>query len=277
MNIGKYLELYSRDLQLKNYAKNTIENYVSQVSFFLHHFEKVATKPSEISEDKIKGWLKEAKSVNGRKHRISAVKLFYTLTGKQPLKFKHIEYPRSEKKLPIPLSQAEVQAMFTACENTKHKLILAILYSCGLRVSELINLKWCDIDRPRMVIHILSAKGHKDRQVMLAPDILPLLEKYWREYKTKVYILAGQFGDQYSAKSVGEVMKQLGTKAKISKRVYTHLMRHNCFTHMVENGTDINLIQKLAGHSNVKTTAIYTHIGVNLISKIQSPLSGIKL
>jgi site-specific recombinase XerD len=92
MNIGKYLELYSRDLEIKNYSKNTIENYVSQVSCFLHHFEKVATKPSEISESKIKDWLLEAKSINGRKHHISAVKLFYTLTGKQPLKFKYIEY-----------------------------------------------------------------------------------------------------------------------------------------------------------------------------------------
>lgn len=273
MNIGKYLELYSGDLRLKNYAENTIENYVSQVNCFLHYFEKVATKPSEISETKIKAWLLEAKSINGRKHRISAVKLFYSLTGKQPLKFKYIEYPRADKKLPVPLSVEEVQRMFAVCDNTKHRAILALLYSCGLRVSELINLKWADVDRARMVIHILEAKGGKDRQVMLASNLLPLLEKYYFEYKPKQFVFNGQFGLQYSAKSVGEVVKQMATKAKINKRVYTHLMRHNCFTHMVENGTDINLIQRLAGHSNVKTTNVYLHISNAHISKIESPLS----
>ncbi|WP_395076329.1 tyrosine-type recombinase/integrase [Flavobacterium sp.] len=277
MNIGKYVEIYSKDLELKNYSKNTIENYKSQVYSFLKYFENVATKPSEISEAKIKTWLLEAKTINTRKHRISAVKLFYKYTGKQPLKFKHIEYPKSDKKLPVVLSQEEVQKMFVVCENLKHKVILALLYSCGLRVSELINLKWINIDRSRMIINIVAGKGNKDRQVMLDSSLIPLLSKYYREYKTVEYILAGQFSEQYSSRSVGQVMKQLALKANLNKRVYTHLMRHNCFTHMVENGTDINLIQRLAGHSNVKTTLMYTHISHNLISKIQSPISQIKI
>lgn len=277
MNIGKYIQLYSEDLKLKNYAKSSIENYCSQVALFLSEHEKVATKPSEISERMVKEWLLKAKTVNSRKHRISAVKLFYQLTGKQPLKFKYIEYPRAEKKLPVVLSQGEVQRMFDVCENLKHKVILALLYSCGLRVSELINLKWANIDRSRMIINILQAKGGKDRQVMLAPELLPLLEKYYYEYKSVEYILNGQSSVQYSDRSVGEVMKQLAAKAGINKRVYTHLIRHNCFTHMVENGTDINLIQRLAGHSSVKTTNIYLHTSHNLISRIQSPLGKINL
>ncbi len=277
MNIGKYVELYSEDLRLKNYAKSTIENYCSQVSLFLADHVKVATKPSEISERMVKEWLLKAKTVNSRKHRISAVKLFYQLTGKQPLKLKHIEYPRAEKKLPVVLSQGEVQRMFDVCENLKHKVILSLLYSCGLRVSELINLRWKDIDRERMIINIIQAKGGKDRQVMLAGELIPLLEKYYWEYKSVKYVLNGQIKEKYSDRSVGEVMKQLARKAGINKRVYTHLMRHNCFTHMVENGIDINLIQRLAGHANVKTTSIYTHISHTLISRIQSPLSGIKL
>lgn len=277
MNIGNYIKLYSEDLELKNYAKSSIENYCSQVALFLSDHEKVATKPSEINERQIKEWLLKAKTINSRKHRLCAVKLFYKLTGKQPLKFKHIEYPKSDKKLPIVLSQDEVQKMFIVCENLKHKTILALLYSCGLRVSELINLKWSHIDRSRMIINIIQAKGNKDRQVMLSPELLPLLEKYYREYKSIEYVFNGQNTTQYSERSVGEVIKQLAKKAGINKRVYTHLMRHNCFTHMVENGTDINLIQKLAGHSSVKTTAIYCHLSHNLISKIQSPLSNIKL
>lgn len=278
MNIGKYLHLYSEDLRLKNYAQSSIENYCSQVALFLSDHEKVATKPSEISERQIKEWLLKAKTINSRKHRISAVKLFYRLTGKQPLKFKYIEYPRSEKKLPIVLSVDEIQKMFSVCENLKHKVILSLLYSCGLRVSELINLKWENIDRQRMIINIIGAKGNKDRQVMLSIQLIPLLEKYFNEYKSKIYVLNGWKHElQYTQQSVLQVVKQLADKAGINKRVYTHLMRHCSFTHMVENGTDINLIQKLAGHSSVKTTAIYTHISHNVISKIQSPLNQILL
>lgn len=277
MNIGKYITLYSEDLKLKNYSDNTIKNYASQVELFLKHFESVATKPSEISERQIKTWLLEAKTINSRKHRISAVKLFYSLTGKQPLKFKYIEYPRSEKKLPIVLAVDEIQRMFNVCENLKHKTILALIYSCGLRVSELINLKWEHIDRNRMIINIIAAKGNKDRQVALPASLIQILEKYFFEYKTKPYILGGQFTNQYSETSVNQVMKQLAAKAGISKRVYTHLIRHCTFTHMVEQGTDINLIQRIAGHNNVKTTMMYCHISDNLISKIQSPINAIRI
>lgn len=277
MNIGKYVQLYSEDLQIKGYAKTTIENYCSQVALFLSDHNSVATKPSEISERQIKTWLLKANTINSRKHRLSAVKLFYKLTGKQPLKFKHIEYPKSEKKLPIVLSVSEVQKMFNVCENLKHRVILAILYSCGLRVSELINLKWQHIDRSRMIINILAAKGNKDRQVTLSPVLIPLLEKYYHEYKPVEYVLNGINTPQYSDRSVGEVVKQLAEKAGINKRVYTHLMRHCAFTHMVENGVDIKLIQKLAGHSSSKTTDIYTHISHNIISRINTPLNSIQL
>src|SRR5690606_7525533 len=118
-------------------------------------------------------------------------------------------------------------------------------------------LQWSNIDRSRMIINVLNGKGKKDRQVMLPEIIIPLLEKYWNHYKTKTYILGGQFSDKYSSTSVNQVIKQLAEKAGIKKRVWTHQMRHNCFTHMVENGTDINLIQKLAGHNSVKTTMMY--------------------
>lgn len=277
MNIEKYVELYSKDLQLKNYANNTIENYVCQVEMFLKYFEPVANKPSEISERQIKEWLLMAKTINSRKHKLSAIKLFYSLTGKQPMKMKYIEYPRSEKKLPVVLSQEEVQRMFDVCDNIKHKVILSLLYACGLRVSELINLKWQHIDRSRMIINIIAAKGKKDRQVMLPAAIIPLLEKYYRVYKPKEYVLNGQFQLKYSAGSVNEIVKSLAAKAGINKRVYTHLMRHNCFTHMVENGIDINLIQRIAGHASVKTTAIYTHISHNIISKIESPIGYMRI
>ena len=279
MNIPIWLDRYCTDSKLKYPSIKTQENYQSSVKSFLYRF-KDAKEPSRISTQEIKEWLCYFETINTRNHKLCAIKSFYEITVGMPLKLDKIPFSKKDKKLPIVLSVDEVQSMFKACVNTKHKVILALLYSCGLRVSELINLKWSNIDRSRMIINILQAKGNKDRQVMLTPELIPLLEKYYLEYKPKEYILNGQFPDkqlQYSDRSVGEVVKQLASKAGINKRVYTHLMRHNCFTHMVENGIDINLVQKLAGHSSVKTTNIYLHISHNHISKIQSPLSNIKL
>jgi site-specific recombinase XerD len=276
MDIRKWHDKYSIDIRLVYNSEATKSNYKSQVLSFLNHF-KDEVEPKSISNEKIKIWLLQAQTINTRKHRLCALNSFYKITVGMPSKIAVIPFPKSEKKLPIVLSQDEVQGMFTACENLKHKVILSLLYSCGMRVSELINLKWSHIDRSRMIINIISGKGNKDRQVMLDDSIIPFLEKYWMTYKTKTYVLSGQFSEQYSATSVGQVIKQLGKKAGIKKRVWTHQMRHNCFTHMVENGTDINLIQKLAGHNNVKTTLMYTHISDSLISKIKSPLSNISI
>jgi len=279
MDCRKWVDKYSIDCKLKYNSEATRSNYISCVGIFLNHFNKYR-EPKEIPTVEIKEWLLLAKTINTRKHRLCSVKSFYELTVGMPNKIDKIPYPKSEKKLPIVLSVEEIQKMFSVCSNTKHKVILALLYSCGLRVSELINLKWSNIDRSRMIINIIKAKGNKDRQVMLSSDLLPLLEKYYNEYKPKEYVLNGQFPEkqlQYSERSVGEVVKQLAEKAGINKRVYTHLMRHCSFTHMVEAGCDINLVQKIAGHSNVKTTSIYLHISHNHISKIQSPLSAIKM
>lgn len=276
MDVRKWYDKYSIDIRLVYNSEATQANYKSQVWRFLNYFME-EVEPKAIANEKIKLWLLEAQTINSRKHRLCAINSFYKLTVGMPAKIQKIPYPKKEHKLPIVLSQAEVQRMFSVCENIKHKVILALLYSCGLRVSELIDLKWEHLDRSRMVINILAAKGKKDRQVMLDASLVPLLESYWYAYKPNTYILNGQKALQYTQRSVLEVVKQLAAKAGINKRVYTHLMRHNCFTHMVENGIDINLIQKLAGHSNVKTTSIYTHISHNIISKINSPLAGIAL
>jgi site-specific recombinase XerD len=277
MQIPKHIEMFRKDLMLKNYAQSSIDNYVSQVRCFLNHFDGAFTEPSKVNESAIKDWLLEANSINGRKHRISALKLFYSLTIKQPMKFKYIEYPRGEKKLPIVLSQDEIQRMFDVCENKKHKVILALLYSAGLRVSELINLKWKHLDRDRRIINIVAAKCRKDRQVMLAESLIPLLDSYWREYRSVEYVLNGQFGLQYSERSVGQVVKQLAKRAGIRKPVWTHLIRHCSFTHMVEGGVEIGLVQRLAGHNSPKTTAIYLHTSDRVVSRINSPLSAITL
>lgn len=277
MNIRKWMDDYSRDIELVYNSDDTKKNYKSQVRCFLSHF-KNEIEPKSIPNGKIKDWILEAQTINTRKHRLCAINSFYKNTVGMPSKIQKIPYPKSEKKLPQVLSSDEVQKMFDACQNLKHKVILSLLYSCGLRVSELINLKWSHIDRSRMIINIIQAKGKKDRQVMLPKILIPLLKKYWSIYRSKEYILNGWKDEQqYTERSVGQVIKQLAQKAGIKKKVWTHLIRHCTFTHMVENGTDINLIQRLAGHKSVTTTAIYTHISHNLISKIQSPINNINL
>ena len=277
MNIGNYQRQLSDWMTYKRYSIESIKNYVSCIGKFLAYFENEATKPSEISAEKIKQFLTDFSQPNTHKAYLSAIKLFYDKIGNQPNKLDKVEYPKQSKKLPIVLSQDEIQRMFNVCFNLKHKVILTLIYSCGLRVSELINLKWSHIDRSRMIINIIQAKGKKDRQIALPAAIIPLLVKYYRQYKSKVYVLNGHYLPQYSERSTGMVIKQLAQKAGINKRVYTHLIRHCTFTHMVESGTDINLIQKIAGHSNVKTTMIYCHLSDNLISKIKSPIDNIVL
>lgn len=277
MNIPKYLELFRNEITRLGYRKNTIDNYVGCIDVFLRYFDGKQTEPAKVNEQQIKDYLATYTQHNTQRSNHSAIKCFYKYTIKQPNKFKYIEYCKKSQKLPIVLSQQEIQRMFDVCQNLKHKVILSLLYSCGLRVSELINLKWEHIDRSRMIINIINAKGGKDRAVMLDEALVPTLINYYRAYLSQVYVLNGQKLPQYSDRSVLEVVKQLAKAAGISKRTYTHLIRHCNATHLLEAGTDINLIQKLLGHSNVKTTMIYTHISHNHISKIQSPLSAIKM
>ena len=275
MDCRKWIERYSIDCRLKYSSLATQKNYISCVTTFLYHFRN-EREPKEIPTQLIKEWLLKF-GINTRNHKLCAIKSFYEITVNMPVKIDRIPYAKKSKSLPIVLSVDEIQKMFSVCDNLKHKVILGLLYSCGLRVSELINLKWQHIDRSRMVINIIAAKGDKDRQVGLPENIIPLLEKYYLEYKCKPYVLEGQFKEQYSSRSVLQVVKHLAEKAGLNKKVWTHLIRHCYGTHQVESGVDINLIQKILGHSNVKTTNIYLHTSHNLISKIQSPINQIRL
>lgn len=276
MNIPKYIEEFRKELTRKNFSKNTIDKYCSCVNLFLNNFDNTESEPKKINEQQIKQYLGTFTTPNTQRAMHSAIKCFYKYFLNQPNKFRYIEYCRKDKKLPIVLSVDEIQRMFNVCENKKHKAILALLYSCSFRVSELLNLKWSHIDRSRMVINVIQAKGKKDRQVALTSHLISILEEYYREYKSKEYVFNGQGSLQYSEKSVNSVLKQLAEKAKIKKHIHAHLIRHTSATHMLEMGTDINLIQRLLGHSSVKTTSIYTHISHNLISRIPSPLSCIQ-
>lgn len=259
--------MYSDDLRFANYAENTVKNYAAQVELFLKYFNNQATKPSEISEKKIKEWLMLSKTTNSMKHRISAVKLFYELTGKQPLKFRYIKYPRSERHLPKVIDADFLRQKIETIHNLKHKAIIMLAFSVGLRVSEVVNLKIADIDSARMLVHINQAKGRKDRVVPLSANVLEVLRMYFKKDRPKEYLFNGQFDLQYSATSCNQIVKKY-----LGKKYHFHLLRHSSFTSMLEAGTDIRIIQKIAGHRNCKTTEIYTHVSNRMLSNVALPV-----
>ena len=176
-----------------------------------------------------------------------------------------------KKKLPNILSKKEIQLLFNSTYNLKHLTILAVIYSCGLRVSELINIKINDIDNNRMVIHIRKGKGNKDRQVQLTNQVLELLRKYYKKFLPVKYLITGQNGGKYSTTSVQKIIKNSALKAGIYKKVTPHTLRHSFATHLLENGTDIRFIQTILGHSDIKTTQIYTHVSNAHLKNIQNP------
>ena len=267
MNISKYVEMYRNDLRLKNYSDNTIKNYSCQVEVFLKHFDTQFTEPSKINEQSIKNWLLQFKTRNAMCHAISALKLFYTKTIKQPLKFKYIEYPRSEKKLPQIIEKDYLLEQIAKIQNKKHKAIISLAYSTGMRVSEVCNLLISDIDSKRMIITIRQSKGRKDRIVALSEKILEILREYFKEYKPKEYLFNGQFELKYSHRSCNQIVKQY-----LGKEYHFHQLRHSNATALLEAGTDIRIIQKHLGHASSKTTEIYTHVSTATLQSMPLPI-----
>jgi len=267
MNIPKYVQMYRNDLRLKNYSENTIKNYSCQVEVFLKNFNSQFTEPSKINEQSIKQWLLQFKTRNSMCHAISALKLFYSKTIKQPLKFKYIDYPRSEKKLPKIIEKEFLLSKLDKIENSKHKALLTLAYSTGMRVSEIINLLITDVDSKRMIIMIRNSKGNKDRIVPLSPKVLDLLRIYFKEYKPKEYLFNGQFSNQYSDRSCNQIVKKY-----IGKEYHMHLLRHSNATALLEANTDLRIIQKHLGHSSSKTTEIYTHVSTAILQKMNLPI-----
>lgn len=219
MNISEHIIFFEQEMKRRNFSIQTVENYSSCLKKFFG--ESTKDHPKNVNETDIRDFLSRFTEPNTQRGYHSAIKKFYEICLGQVDKFKYIPYCKKSKKLPIVLSTDEIQKMFDVCENLKHKVILGLLYSAGLRVSELINLKWEHIDRSRMIINIIQAKGQKDRQVGLNESLVPLLIKYFREYKSHIYVLNGQFDLQYSASSVGEVIKQLAKKAGLSKSLHS--------------------------------------------------------
>jgi site-specific recombinase XerD len=264
----KALEIFQEKLRYKNYSPKTITVYCSYLSSFLIH-NKIKD-PYQVTTKQIIEFLESYnfKSTSQQNQYIGCLKLFAKyILNKKDIHLSKIERPRNEKKLPKVIDGDLIKEKLSKIENIKHKAILTLTYSVGLRVSEIVNLKIEDIDSKRMIIHIKNAKGRKDRIVPLSQTVLELLREYFKKYKPKEYLFNGQFSLQYSVKSCQNIFKKY-----IDDKSHIHILRHSCFTNLLESGTDLRIIQKIAGHSSSKTTEIYTHVSNQLLSKIKLPI-----
>ncbi|GAB6888907.1 hypothetical protein JCM13304A_24070 [Desulfothermus okinawensis JCM 13304] len=269
------LKKYKDLLIQKRYSKNTQDIYCSYFKEFCMYFrnENIECVTTSQINSYILDLIKSKNiSISQQNQRINAIKFYYEKILGREKQYYEIHRPKKEHKLPKVLSKQEVKKIFDVTKNLKHKCILMLIYSAGLRRSELLNLIPTDIDSERMIIHINGAKGKKDRISLLSDNLLQLLRQYYKEYQPKRYLFEGQKGGKYSPTSVANILKKAAVKAGIKKIVTPHMLRHSFATHLLEQGTDLRYIQELLGHESSKTTEIYTHVSKKAIDKIKNPM-----
>jgi integrase/recombinase XerD len=208
---------------------------------------------------------------------VSAIKTYYTIAGKGKVNPGFLERPRRRRALPKVFSKEEVRSILNSSRNVKHKLLLWIIYSCGLRRSEVTNIKLTDLDRERGILHIREGKGRVDRIVPVSAKVWDKIDEYVSSYRPRDYLFEGQTGGRYSSESVYHVFKEALLKAGIKKDVGVHSLRHSYATHLHENGLDIRYIQELLGHKSTRTTEIYTHVSRRNLVQVRSPIDDLDL
>jgi integrase/recombinase XerD len=266
---------YVAKLKELRYSSNTLAVYTDMFEEFMNYYpDKIL---DEISEEEIVAFLRylvneRQVSTSYQNQSINAIKFYYERILGGQRKIYLIERPRKEKYLPEVLSEEEIAAILKTITNLKHRAIIMTIYSGGLRISELINLKVKDIDSQRMQIRVEQAKGKKDRYTLLGKKTLLILRQYFAAYKPKEWLFEGDGGGQYADSSIYKIFKTALSNAKITKKVSIHSLRHSFATHLLENGTDLRYIQNLLGHSSSKTTEIYTHITTKGFDQIKNPL-----
>ncbi len=274
----KLPQAYRDNLEQRRYSKSTKATYINYFEDFIRYFndrhlEKITVQ--EINDYILKLIRKKNISASQQNQRINAIKFYYEKVLGREKMYIDIKRPIKKKILPNVLSAAEIKKMIDVTDNLKHKCIISLLYSAGLRRSELLNLKITDILSQQMLIKIEQSKGNKDRYVGLSKFMLTLLRKYFIEYKPDKWLFEGQKGDQYSFESVGNVVKKAAKKAGINRTVTPHMLRHSFATHHLESGTDLRYIQEFLGHNSSKTTEIYTHVAKTNFNKFKNPLDEI--
>jgi len=268
------IETFKRYLLSKRYSPNTINTYSEALKSFLTFCNTKAIK--DITNEDVILYnndyiLKHNLSSSYQNQIVNAIKLYFKIVKETAIEIDKIHRPKREKVLPNVLSKEEVLKIIDSTENLKHKTLLALIYSAGLRISEALNMRPKDIDSVRMLIHVKNAKGKKDRYTLLSEKVLQLLREYYTIYKPKDYLFEGQFGGMYSSRSAQVILKQVAEKAGIKKTITLHTLRHSFATHLLESGTDLRYIQDLLGHSSPKTTMIYTHVTNDSLKKIKNP------
>ncbi|MBM4137401.1 MAG: integrase [Nitrospira sp.] len=268
-----------RELVSRKYSYKTVKGYLYYNRDFLNFTNKIY---SDINDNDIKDYLlylveeKEA-ATSTLNQAINALKFYYGTMLKKKFLYE-IKRPRKDKKLPVVLSKEEAAKILSSVENIKHKAILMLVYSAGLRVGEVVRLKPEDIDSKRMLIHVRGSKGRKDRYTLLSEKALNILREYWRKYKPAKWLFEGAKEGRYlSIRSVDKIFRNACDKAGIKKDVSVHTLRHSFATHLLEGGTDLRYIQELLGHAHSKTTEIYTHVSTKSLGKITSPLDTLNL
>ena len=267
----RLLEKLEENLKLKNYSKETQKSYLIHAGKYLEFL-----KDEEPNEESVKKYILkklEKNEPSSVSHSIFAIEYFFRNVLSQKV---CIPKPKRNKKIPEILTLEEIKRMIEATTNIKHKLILKVLYGCGLRVSEIVNLKKDDVNFEEKLIHIRLAKGKKDRFVKIPESIAEELKAYIKLNPDEVLFPSNRGGGgKLTKKTIAKIVENAGRKAKITKDVYPHLLRHSFATHLLESGIDLRIIQKLLGHSDIKTTQIYTQISQASIKNVKLPIDEI--
>ena len=262
-------------LELRKYAINTARTYIHLFEAFINYY-KDEKDLMDLNEFKIRSYLQmlvqKGRSDSYINQSINSIKFYYEVVMEMPNRFYSIERPIKKERLPEVLSKEAVKDLINSTNNIKHKCIVSLLYSAGLRRSELINLNIENIDSKRMLIRVENGKGGKDRYTLLSKKLLVDLRNYYKKWKPNKYLFEGVSGGKYSPTSIKEIIRKAAIKAKIPIRVTPHMLRHSFATHLLESGTDLRYIQTLLGHSSPKTTEIYTHVASTTFNSIKNPL-----
>jgi len=272
---GNGIEKVRRYLNENRYSSRSVDAYTSMLEVFFKYFHSKA--PSEITEDDVSGFINDYVLPNDysssyQNQMISAIRIFFSLNGNSKVNILNLTRPRQGRTLPKVFSKEEVSRILKAPVNLKHKLILMLIYSCGLRRSEVINIRLRDLDRERSVLNIIEGKGKVDRIVPVAVRVWTRIDEYLKSYQPVIYLFEGQSGGRYSPESVYRIFKDAMRKAGIEKDVGVHSLRHSYATHLHESGLDIKYIQELLGHKDSRTTEIYTHVSRRNLMIIRSPV-----
>ena len=274
MDKQEFLQKLETELKISKNSEYTIRNYLAANSHLIDFTKK---SPEELSEDDVKLYLVEnliEKSSSSTILFLAAIKYAFSNILKKDITT-DIKRPKKEKKLPIVLTKEEVKKLISSINNQKSKLMVSVLYACGFRVSELVNLKINDLDFNEKIGHARQAKGKKDR-IFNIPDFLltELQSQAETQQNQSEYLFSGPNGN-LSSRNIQKIVSKAAKKAEINKQVSPHTLRHSFATHLLENGTDIRFIQTLLGHNSLSTTQIYTHVSTEQIKKIKSPIDSL--